>query len=93
MIESVKNNLIENGMQRRGPLSNDNYQVTVDADKQQMKISKRGQATIAMKASNLPTSMASSRKNPHHSSHSPKSTAGVHFPNEGKEIISDGEST
>ena len=34
IIESVKNNLIENGMQRRVPPSNDSYQVTVDADKQ-----------------------------------------------------------
>ena len=53
-IESVKTNLIENGMQKREPYSNDNYQVNVDPDKQQLKIIKRGQATIAVKATNLP---------------------------------------
>ena len=63
-----------------------------------MKISKRGQATIAMKATNLPTAMSlqSTRRNPHHSSQSPKSTSGqtnLDLPTEGKEIISDGDST
>ena len=53
-IESVKTNLIENGMQKREPYSNDNYQVNVDPDKQQLKIIKRGQATIAVKATNHP---------------------------------------
>ena len=79
------------------PLSNDNYQVTVDTDKQQMKISKRGQATIAMRATNLPNAMNSTRKNPHHSSQSPKSASngGEILPSEGcgKEMISDGDST
>ena len=54
MIQSIKTNIIESGAQKREPLSNDNYQVIVDPAKEQMKIAKRGQATIAMKVSDLP---------------------------------------
>ncbi len=54
LIDSVKTNLIENGMSKRVQFSNDNYKVTVDAEKQSMKIAKRGQATIAMKKVELP---------------------------------------
>jgi len=73
LIESVKTNLIENGLQRRVPFSNDNYQVTVDAEKQQLKIAKRGQATIAFKATNLPKREPVSQMNNQWST-SPKST-------------------
>ena len=79
------------------PLSNDNYQVTVDTDKQQMKISKRGQATIAMKATNLPNAMNSTRRNPHHSIQSPNSASNgaetLQTEGVGKEMISDVDST
>lgn len=62
-----------------------------------MKISKRGQATIALKATNLPTAMSASsiRKNPHQTPKSPKSAC-ESLPLESennKELISDGEST
>ena len=49
LVRTVKTNIIESGAQRREPFSNDNYHVTVDPSKEQMKITKRGQATIAMK--------------------------------------------
>jgi hypothetical protein len=63
---------MENGLQRRAPYSNDNYQVTVDAEKQQLKIAKRGQATIAFKATNLPKREPVSHMNNQRST-SPKS--------------------
>ena len=53
LIETVKTNMMENGLNKKAPVSNDNYSVTVNTEKQQMKISKRGQATVAMKTPNL----------------------------------------
>ena len=54
LIDSVRTNIIEKGMQNQVAFSGDNYQVQFDPDKKQMKISKRGQATIAMKGVDLP---------------------------------------
>ena len=42
-------------------MSSENVQVTVDAEKQKIKIDKRGQSTIAIQANNLPSSMTSSQ--------------------------------
>ena len=54
LIQNVKTNVIESGAQRREPFSNDNYQIVVDPTKEEMKIAKRGQATINMKVNDLP---------------------------------------
>ena len=42
-------------------MSSENVQVTVDAEKQKIKIDKRGHSTIAIQANNLPTSMTTSQ--------------------------------
>ena len=42
-------------------MSSDNVQVTVDAEKQKIKIDKRGLSTIAIQANNLPSSMTTSQ--------------------------------
>ena len=42
-------------------MSTDNVQVTVDAEKQKIKIDKRGLSTIAIQANNLPSSMTTSQ--------------------------------
>ena len=42
-------------------MSTDNVQVTVDAEKQKIKIDKRGHSTIAIQANNLPSSMTTSQ--------------------------------
>ena len=46
LIESVKTNLLESNVQRRVPFSTENVQVTVDTEKQKMKVAKRGLASI-----------------------------------------------
>ena len=50
----MNKNLADNNMARAVPLSVDNYSVTVDPEKQQMKINLRGHAPIEMKATALP---------------------------------------
>ena len=85
LVETVKTNLMENGMQRRVPFSNDNYQVNLDPEKQQMKIVKRGQATIALKASNLPQSTRQKDRGRSPYESGPQ--------NDGEEYFSDGGST
>ena len=42
-------------------MSSDNVQVTVDAEKQKIKIDKRGHSTIAIQANNLPSSLTTSQ--------------------------------
>ena len=42
-------------------MSSENVQVTVDAEKQKIKINKRGHSTIAIEANNLPSSMTTSQ--------------------------------
>lgn len=55
MIQSLRSNIIESGAHKNGKANpNDNFEVVVDTKKDKMKITKRGQATIAMKVNDLP---------------------------------------
>ena len=56
IIESVKNNLFTNRVEHHQEPSTENTQVTVDAEKQKLMISKFGKTSIAIKATeHLPT--------------------------------------
>ena len=55
MIRTIKASIIENRAHKNGKANpNDNFEVVVDTKKDKMKITKRGQATIAMKVNDLP---------------------------------------
>ena len=50
VMANVKTNLYENEAASRAPMFSDNYAITLDQHKQQMKVVKRGQGTVKMTA-------------------------------------------